>query len=170
MRRTIAGKTLVMYGFNGQHPGPLIEVAKGATVVVQLSKRHRSAERDSLARRAARQPVRRRCPGVTQDAVAPGAAFTYVVRFPDAGIYWYHPHVREDIQQDLGLYGNMLVRATSPAYLGPVNREQVLMLDDLLVGDDGLTPYGADVSDARADGSIRQRHAREWRAALRRSR
>jgi FtsP/CotA-like multicopper oxidase with cupredoxin domain len=65
-----------------------------------------------------------------------------VVRFPDAGIYWYHPHVREDIQQDLGLYGNMLVRPGSAGYYAPVNREQVLMLDDLLLGDDGLTPHG----------------------------
>jgi FtsP/CotA-like multicopper oxidase with cupredoxin domain len=66
------------------------------------------------------------------------------VRFPDAGLYWYHPHVREDIQQDLGLYGNMLVRPSSGGYYAPVNREEVLMLDDLLVGDDGPTPYGAD--------------------------
>jgi FtsP/CotA-like multicopper oxidase with cupredoxin domain len=66
------------------------------------------------------------------------------VHFPDAGIYWYHPHVREDVQQDLGLYGNMLVRPTSPGYFAPVNREQVLMLDDLLAGGGGLTPYGAD--------------------------
>src|SRR5678816_4367671 len=59
-------------------------------------------------------------PGVTQDTVAPGATFTYVVRVPDSGIYWYHPHVREDIQQDLGLYGNVLVRPTSPDYLAHV--------------------------------------------------
>jgi FtsP/CotA-like multicopper oxidase with cupredoxin domain len=60
------------------------------------------------------------------------------VTFPDAGIYWYHPHVREDIQQDLGLYGNMLVRPVTARR--EVNREEVLMLDDLLLGDDGLTP------------------------------
>jgi suppressor of ftsI len=82
--------------------------------------------------------------GVTQEPVPPGGAFTYVVRFPDAGLYWYHPHVREDIQQDLGLYGNLMVRPTATDHYGAVNREQVLMLDDLLLGDDGLTPYGAD--------------------------
>ena len=46
-------------------------------------------------------------------------SFTYRVRFPDAGIYWYHPHVREDIQQDLGLYGNMLVRSPRPTTSRP---------------------------------------------------
>jgi len=81
---------------------------------------------------------------VTQAPVLPGGRFVYRVHFRDAGIYWYHSHYREDIQQDLGLYGNMLVRSPRPDYLGPVNREEVLMLDDLLLGDDGLIPYGED--------------------------
>ena len=97
----------------------------------------------------------------------PGERFTYRLRFPDAGIYWYHPHVREDIQQDLGLYGNMLVRSPRRRLLrARRNREEVLMLDDLLVGDDGLVPFGAGAADARADGPVRQRDARERRAAL----
>ena len=143
VRRTIRGKTVVMYGFNGQHPGPLIDVARARRIVVQFrngidqpSAVHWHGVR--LDNRFDGSPASRRTRS------QPGGTFTYVVRFPDAGIYWYHPHVREDIQQDLGLYGNMLVRPPSPGYFAPVNREQVLMLDDLLVGDDGLTPYGAE--------------------------
>ena len=143
VRRTISGKTLVMYGFNGQHPGPLIDVPKGATIVVQF--RNGIDQPSSIHWHGVRLDNRfDGTVGVTQDAVAPGETFTYTVRFPDAGLYWYHPHVREDIQQDLGLYGNMLVRPSSDGYYAPVNREEVLMLDDLLVGDDGPTPYGAD--------------------------
>ena len=142
VRRTINGKTVVMYGFNGQHPGPLIDVARGATIVVQF--RNGIDQPSAIHWHGVRLDNRYDgVPGVTQDAVAPGATFTYVVRFPDAGIYWYHPHVREDVQQDLGLYGNILVRprGEKPAH---VNREQVLMLDDLLVGEHGLAAYGAD--------------------------
>ena len=143
VRRVIRGKTVVMYGFNGQHPGPLIDVAKGATIVVQF---HNGIDQPSSIHWHGVRLDNRfdGVPGVTQDPVAPGATFTYVVRFPDSGVYWYHPHVREDIQQDLGLYGNILVRSTAARYLAPVNREQVLMLDDLLVGDDGLTPWGGE--------------------------
>ena len=142
VRRTLRGKSFIMYGFNGQHPGPLIDVRKGATVVVQF---HNGIDQPSAVHWHGVRLDNRfdGVPGVTQDAVAPGATFTYVVRFPDSGIYWYHPHVREDIQQDLGLYGNIMVRSTSPGYLAPVNREQVLMLDDLLMDGDGLTPWGA---------------------------
>jgi len=143
VRRTINGKTLVMYGFNGQHPGPLIDVPKGATIVVQF--RNGIDQPSSIHWHGVRLDNRfDGTVGVTQDAVAPGERFTYTVRFPDAGLYWYHPHIREDIQQDLGLYGNMLVRPPSGGYYAPVNREEVLMLDDLLLGDDGLTPYGAE--------------------------
>ena len=141
VRRTLRGKSVIMYGFNGQHPGPLIDVRKGATVVVQF--RNGIDQPSAVHWHGVRLDNRfDGVPGVTQDAVAPGATFTYVVRFPDSGIYWYHPHVREDIQQDLGLYGNIMVRSTSPGYLAPVNREQVLMLDDLLMDGDGLTPWG----------------------------
>ena len=58
---------------------------------------------------------------------------------------WYHPHVREDRQQDLGLYGNLLVRARG-ADRPAVNREEVLLLDDLLLGDAGLVPYGREAA------------------------
>ena len=104
-------------------------------------------------------------PDLTQPAVPPGGEFIYRLRFPDAGIYWYHPHVREDVQQELGLYGNMLVRPAGRLDFGPANREEVLMLDDLLLADDGLVPLGRRRADSRADGSVRQRAARERGAA-----
>jgi suppressor of ftsI len=67
------------------------------------------------------------------------------VHFPDAGIYWYHPHVREDIQQDLGLYGNILVRPASAHHSGdPANREEVLALGDISINEAGMVPYGAE--------------------------
>ena len=142
VRRVIRGKSLVMYGFNGQQPGPLIDVAKGATIVVQF--RNGIDQPSAVHWHGVRLDNRfDGAVGVTQEAVAPGASFTYVVKFPDAGIYWYHPHVREDIQQDLGLYGNMLVRS-SRAERRQVNREETLLLDDLLVGDAGLTAHGAE--------------------------
>jgi FtsP/CotA-like multicopper oxidase with cupredoxin domain len=143
VRRVIRGKTVVMYGFNGQHPGPLIDVARGATIVVRF--RNGLDQPSAIHWHGVRLDNRfDGVPGVTQDPVAPGATYTYVVRFPDSGLYWYHPHVREDIQQDLGLYGNILVRSPAPGYFAPVNREQALMLDDLLLDHDGLTPWGAE--------------------------
>ena len=39
VRRVINGRTFTMYGFNGQHPGPLIRVDQSATIVVNFTNR-----------------------------------------------------------------------------------------------------------------------------------
>ncbi len=136
LRRSVAGRAFVAYGFNGQWPGPLIRVDRAATIVVNFT------NRIDLPTAVHWHGIRLDnrfdgVPHVTQDAVPPGGSFRYVVHFPDAGIYWYHPHHREDIQQELGLYGNLLVRSRDPNFFGAANREEVLMLDDFLVSDDG---------------------------------
>ena len=141
VRRSLKGRTYTMYAFNGQYPGPLIEAVRGSELTVVFHNRlpHPSTVHwHGLRLDSGSDGV----PGLSQPAVPPGGIFTYHLRFPDAGIYWYHPHVREDIQQELGLYGNMLVRPDSGAQYGRANREAVLMLDDILVNDDGLVPLG----------------------------
>jgi suppressor of ftsI len=134
VRRTINGQTYTMYSYNGQYPGPLIEVARGSEIMVRFT--NHLADSTSIHWHGIR--LENAFDGV--DGVGVGDAFTYKLRFPDAGIYWYHPHIREDIQQALGLYGNILVR--QPGAKIPANREQILMLQDLLVGDAGLIPWG----------------------------
>jgi FtsP/CotA-like multicopper oxidase with cupredoxin domain len=86
-------------------------------------------------------------PGLTQEAVEPGQTFRYQIYFKDAGIYWYHPHHREDVQQELGLAGNILVTPISTDYYSPVNREEVVMLDDLVLTQDGTVPFGLESSN-----------------------
>ena len=115
VRRTIRGKTFKLYAYNRQYPGPLLRVPEDATV-----------------------------PDVTQEPVQPGESFTYRVHFKDAGVYWYHPHVRTNTQLDAGLYGNMLVRPAASDYYNPANREVPLVLDDLLLDEKGLIPWGGD--------------------------
>ena len=141
VRRSLKGRTYTMYAFNGQYPGPLIEAVRGSELTVIFRNRlpHASTVHWHGLRLDSRSDG---VPDLSQPAVPPGELFTYHLRFPDAGIYWYHPHVREDVQQELGLYGNMLVRPDSGAQYGPANREAVLMLDDILVNDDGLVPLG----------------------------
>ena len=142
VRRPFKGQTLTMFAFNDQYPGPLLQVAQGADITVELTNaldQPTTVHWHGIRVDNANDGV----PDMTQRAVAPGKRFTYHLRFPDAGIYWYHPHVREDVQQDLGLYGNIMVRSPRPDYFSPADREEVLMLDDLLLGDDGMVPFGA---------------------------
>ncbi|HEX2166295.1 MAG TPA: multicopper oxidase family protein [Longimicrobiales bacterium] len=146
VRRSLKGRDILMYGFNGQYPGPLIQVSQASTITVDF---HNSTPHETAVHWHGIRLDNRfdGVPHVTQDPVAPGESFRYTIHFPDAGIYWYHPHHREDIQQDLGLYGNLMVRPDAPDYYGPSHREEVLMLDDILLGENGLMPYGEEAAN-----------------------
>ena len=69
------------------------------------------------------------------------ASFTYRIRFPDPGLYWYHPHIREDYTQEMGLYGNILVVPAEEGYWPPAHRDVLLTLDDLLLEDGKIAPF-----------------------------
>jgi FtsP/CotA-like multicopper oxidase with cupredoxin domain len=139
--RRIAGAWTPGYGFNGQSPGPRIEVQQGVTVYVRV--RNRTPLPTGIHWHGIRlDATSDGVPGVTQPLVQSGGEFLYELRFPDEGTFWYHPHVREDVMQDLGLAGNLRVLPSDRSLYGPVDREEVLILDDQLVGPAGPVPYG----------------------------
>lgn len=143
LRRRIADQEVIMYGYNGQYPGPLLNVRQGATITVMFQ--NALPEPTTVHWHGLRLENQfDGTPGMTQPPIASTERFVYELRFPDSGLYWYHPHLREDLQQDLGLYGNMLVTADSDASLSLVNHEEILLLDDILIDENGLIPYGKD--------------------------
>lgn len=143
VRRTIEDIEVVMFGYNGQYPGPLLEVVKGSTAIVKV--KNEIEMPTTIHWHGVRLDNQfDGVPGVTQKPIETGEDFIYEVKVPDAGMYWYHPHVREDVQQDLGLYGNLLVRSPDPQYYGPVHREEMLIVDDLLMDSKGTLPWGSE--------------------------
>ena len=146
VRRELRGKTVIMYAFNRQYPGPLIRVKRGATIIVRF---HNRLDLPSTVHWHGLRIDNRYdgVPGVTQDPVPPGGDFVYHVHFPDAGVYWYHPHVRGDIEIDAGLYGNEIVDSPIYGFNDPVNREAPLILSDLLLDEHGLFPFGKETAD-----------------------
>ena len=139
--KRVHGRDQVMYAFNGQIPGPMLWVERGTSVRVRFV--NRLDQPSTIHWHGLRHDYRMDgVPELSQAPVPPGGSFEYTLRFPDAGLYWYHPHVREEMQQDLGLSGNIVVRGM--AGLPAVSREEILLLDDILINDDGVVPYGAD--------------------------
>jgi len=141
VRRTINGHEMIMFGYNGQYPGPLIQAPKDATLIIRVTN---EIEMPTTIHWHGLRLDNRfdGVPGVTQAAIEQGGSFTYEVHVPDAGMFWYHPHVREDVQQDLGLFGNLLVTSPDPEYYGPAHREEVFVLDDMLMDEKGALPWG----------------------------
>jgi FtsP/CotA-like multicopper oxidase with cupredoxin domain len=132
--------TVRMLGYNGSVPGPTLKVAEGSEIVVNVTN-HGDLD-TTLHWHGLR--LDNRYDGVPHETQAPipvGGSFTYRVQFPDPGVYWYHPHIREDYTQELGLYGNILVVPAEQNYWPPVDRELVLTLDDLLLEDGRIAPF-----------------------------
>lgn len=162
--RTLRGYPLVMYAYDGQIPGPRLEIPQGATVTVRfrnLTDLPGSIHWHGLRLANADDGV----PGLTQPAVPPGGEFVYRVHAPDAGLFWYHPHNREDVAQDLGLAGNIVVSGQADRRTG--GREAFLILDDLLIGDGGPVPYGREAAThalmGRFGNTLLVNGAERWR-------
>src|SRR5436305_7627176 len=155
VRKRIGEATVKMLAYNRSIPGPTLKVAQGSEVTVHFTNDtdlettvHWHGLR--LENRFDGVPT-----GAHQGMMAPvpiGGSFTYRVRFPDPGLYWYHPHMREDYTQELGLYAPSIVVPTDPAYWSPVNREVTLTLDDILLEEGKIAPFSRTLSDHTAMG------------------
>lgn len=133
VKKNINGTEYRMLAYNGLIPGPLIKIAQGAEATINFKN---GIDMNTLLHsHGIRMDNAFDGSQSTQEEMKPGEVFSYKLKFPDAGMYWYHPHVREDYQQELGLYGNYLVVPGSADYWSPVNREAALFLDDILIED-----------------------------------
>src|SRR5215203_2609730 len=140
VRKTIAGTPLRMLAYNGSIPGPLLRVQQGTTVTVEVAN---DAGLDQTVHWHGLR-LDNRSDGVpyeTQQPIATGGRYSCELRFPDPGLYWYHPHIREDYAQEMGLYGQIIVDPTSSDHWSPVNRDIALTLDDLLLHDGQVAAF-----------------------------
>jgi FtsP/CotA-like multicopper oxidase with cupredoxin domain len=139
--KRIAEADVRMIAYNGSIPGPTLKIPEGATVTV-----HVTNEGDLEATvhwHGLRLENRYDGTHDTQAPIPVGETFTYQVHVPDPGAYWYHPHIREDYGQEMGLYGNIHVVPADPEYWPPVNRELFLTLDDVLIEDGKIGGFSA---------------------------
>jgi len=135
IEKKIDGKTHTMLAYNGTIPGPLIKVKKGSEITIHL-KNSIDMETTLHSHGIRLENAFDGVPDLTQEPIGVGETFDYTIAFPDEGMYWYHPHIREDYTQELGLYGNYLV-VGDDYYWSPVNREIPLVLDDILITENG---------------------------------
>ena len=145
VKKNINGQEVKMLGYNGSVPGPFIKVKQGSEITVNFTN-NTDVETTLHSHGVRVDNAFDGIPGITQDPIPVGGSFTYRLKFPDAGMYWYHPHIREDYAQELGLYGNFLVEPQDTAYWSPVNREVPLVLDDILLENGRVAPFAENES------------------------
>ena len=137
--KRIGDDTVRMLAYNGSIPGPVIKVQEGSEIVVHVENQ---GDMDATVHwHGLRLENRYDGTHETQAPIRVGERFSARVAFPDPGVYWYHPHIREDYGQEMGLYGNCLVEPADPDYWPPANRELLLTLDDILLEDGKVAPF-----------------------------
>src|SRR5881275_3285624 len=139
VKKRIGDATVRMLSYNGSVPGPTLKVAQGATITVPVTN-HGDIEA-TVHWHGLRLENRYDGTHDTQAPIPVGETFTYQVHVPDRGAYWYHPHIREDYGQEMGLYGNILATPSVPDYWPPVNRELPVTLDDILIEDGQIAAF-----------------------------
>jgi FtsP/CotA-like multicopper oxidase with cupredoxin domain len=137
--KELAGAKVRMLSYNGSIPGPILRVKEGSEIVVNIENQGDHAT--TVHWHGLRLDNRYDGTHETQPLIDVGETFSVRVHFPDPGAYWYHPHVREDYGQEMGLYGNVIVEPAEPDYWPAVNREVAVTLDDILLDDGKVAPF-----------------------------
>ena len=151
------GKRIEAWTYNGTVPGPLIRVRVGDRLIVHFS--NKLPKPTTVHWHGLRVPIEMDgVPGISQPEVKPGETFIYDFVVPDAGLFWYHPHVMSAAQVGFGLSGLLL--AEDPADTVGVADELVLALNDIGIDETGH------LEDPESGGSAGMAFGREGNNVL----
>lgn len=135
VKKSLQGVEVRMLGYGGSIPGPTLKVRQGSKLVVRVV--NRTGFPSSLHSHGIRmESAYDGAPLNAAASIPDGKHFDYTLTFPDAGLFWYHPHFRSDYALEMGLYGNFIVVPADTGFWRPADREQMLMLDDFWMDPD----------------------------------
>ncbi|HEU4459925.1 MAG TPA: copper oxidase, partial [Methylibium sp.] len=127
VREMAPGFKAHLWGYNGQSPGPTIEVVEGDRVRIFVT--NRLGELTSIHWHGQRLPNGMDgVTGLNQPGIPPGKTYVYefVARRP--GTFMYHPHADEMVQMAMGMMGLIVVHPRNAAAMA-VDRDFVFILN-----------------------------------------
>ena len=140
-----------VWAFNGRVPGPELRFKQGDRLAIEVE--NRLPQETTVHWHGIRLPnAMDGVPHLTQKPIGPGETFTYAFDLPDAGTYWYHPHMMSAEQVGRGLYGALIVEERKPIR---VDRDVTWVLDDWRLDDNAQVDDGfGNMMDASHAGRI----------------
>ena len=126
-RELAPGMVANLWGYNGQSPGPTIEVVEGDRVRIFVT--NKLPEVTSIHWHG--QPLPNGMDGVsglTQAPIEPGKTYVYEFEAKRAGTFMYHPHADEMVQMAMGMMGSWITHPKNPK-LHQVDRDFVFLLN-----------------------------------------
>ena len=138
VRQIAPGMKAKLWGYNGQSPGPTIEVVEGDRVRIFVT--NKLPEHTSIHWHGQRLPNGMDgVTGLTQPPIGPGKTFVYefVARRP--GTFMYHPHADEMVQMAMGMMGFWVTHPRDRRFM-PVDRDFVFLLNAYDIEPGSMTP------------------------------
>lgn len=129
----IPGTTTPAWCFNESFPSPAIFAKQGQEIKILF--RNRLSEPTTIHWHGLR--IKNEMDGVpflTQPPIQPGEDFLYRFTPPDAGTFWYHPHVNSLTQLGKGLVGAIVVAEAEPVTF---DTDLPLLLKNWHINEDG---------------------------------
>ena len=140
VREMAEGMKAHLWGYNGQSPGPTIEVVEGDRVRIFVT--NRLPEHTSIHWHGQRLPNGMDgVTGLTQKAIQPGKTFVYEFVAQRPGTFMYHPHADEMVQMAMGMMGFWVThpRGTHPL-IDRVDRDFCFLLNAYDIEPGSYTP------------------------------
>lgn len=140
VREMAPGFVVNMWGYNGQSPGPTIEVVEGDRVRIFVT--NRLPEPTSIHWHGQRLPNGMDgVSGLNQKPIGVGKTFVYEFEARRAGTFMYHPHADETTQMAMGMMGFWVTHPRQPtAAIAPVDRDYCFLLNAFDVEPGSKTP------------------------------
>jgi CopA family copper-resistance protein len=121
------GAPRIAHTVNGSLPAPVLRWKEGDTVTLRASNRLRDDDA-SIHWHGILLPANMDgVPGLSFDGIAPGETYVYRFQVRQSGTYWYHSH--SAFQEQLGLYGALIIEPREPEPFR-YDREHVVLLTD----------------------------------------
>lgn len=128
-REILPGLWMDTYGYNGDMPGPTIEINQGDRVRIVV--RNELPEATTLHLHGLELPNGMDgIPYVTQDQIEPGQEFVYELTVHQEGTFFYHSHV--GMQETMGMVGLFIVYPAKP-YRPVVDRDFCLISQEFQI-------------------------------------
>lgn len=122
----ITGAARTAMTINGTIPGPLLRWREGDTVTLRV--RNKLSEDTSIHWHGMILPANMDgVPGLSFHGIAPDGMYVYKFQVKQNGTYWYHSH--SGLQEQLGVYGPLVIDAKDPEPFS-YDRDYVVMLTD----------------------------------------
>ncbi|WP_325342584.1 multicopper oxidase family protein [Xylophilus sp.] len=147
VREIAPGMVAQLWGYNGQSPGPTIEVVEGDRVRIFVT--NRLPEATSVHWHGQRLPSGMDgVAGLSHPAIPAGRTFVYEFTARRPGTFMYHPHADEMVQMAMGMMGLWIThpKAAHP-HIARVDRDYAFLLNAYAIEPGSATPRPSEMTN-----------------------